>query len=122
MWQKVIKSIQERVSSLFYSHGLFCASHPFAIISLVITIILITRYVSMSPVQSQFKLVGVGNISLTALYQYRSQLILNDSINLYFTKFLNCCQIKCMVNISGPDIAAHWCLVVRSYISGSSYQ
>jgi len=35
-----LKSVQERVSMLFYHHGLLCASHPFAIISLVFTIVM----------------------------------------------------------------------------------
>jgi len=35
-----LKTVQERVSMLFYRHGLLCASHPFAIISLVFTIVM----------------------------------------------------------------------------------
>jgi len=39
------KSIQNNISWLFYQHGLFCASHPLAIIASVITIVLFMSYV-----------------------------------------------------------------------------
>ena len=43
-----LKTIQEHVSMLFYHHGLLCASHPFAIISVVITIVMFMWSVSTS--------------------------------------------------------------------------
>jgi len=41
-----LKMVQEHVSMLFYRHGLLCASHPFAIISLVCTIVMFMWLVS----------------------------------------------------------------------------
>lgn len=39
-----MQRLQNKVSSIFYYHGLVCASHPFAIISFVISILLFTWY------------------------------------------------------------------------------
>lgn len=39
-----MQRLQNKVSSIFYYHGLVCASHPFAIISFVISILLISWY------------------------------------------------------------------------------
>lgn len=44
MWTRSVKWLQEKISSIFYTHGLFCASHPVAIILFVILIFLILCY------------------------------------------------------------------------------
>ncbi|OXU21849.1 hypothetical protein TSAR_009631 [Trichomalopsis sarcophagae] len=38
------RSLPERVAGLYYAHGLFCSSHPFAVISLAISIALLCCY------------------------------------------------------------------------------
>ncbi|XP_048754317.2 sterol regulatory element-binding protein cleavage-activating protein-like [Ostrea edulis] len=39
-----MKSLQEYVTRIFYTHGLFCASHPYSILSVVICIMLTSFY------------------------------------------------------------------------------
>ncbi|XP_054005526.1 sterol regulatory element-binding protein cleavage-activating protein [Hylaeus anthracinus] len=40
----MFRSLPDRVAGLYYGHGLFCSSHPFAVISLAISIILLCCY------------------------------------------------------------------------------
>ncbi|KAK7488750.1 hypothetical protein BaRGS_00020047 [Batillaria attramentaria] len=40
----LMRALKQRISQIYYTHGLFCASHPYSILITVCTVILITSY------------------------------------------------------------------------------
>lgn len=69
MSSEMSRSLPDRVAGLYYAHGLFCSSHPIAVLSLAISVVLLCWLVN-----------NICNKNILFIHLYMYMKYLSDTI------------------------------------------